>query len=274
MFTEFYGLTASPFKLTPDPRFFFQGPIHRRATAHLLFGIDQREGFVVLTGEAGCGKTAVLGHVLDAVADGSFLAGRLVSSRLDCDDLLRAAAASFGLPYVGSDKATTLRRLEDFLTDCQGNGLRVLLVIDEAQGLTAGALEELRLLSNVEGAGRAALQIILAGQPALARQLALPEGEALRQRVVASCQIGPLAAGETKDYILHRLGVAGWHNDPVFADDVFAELFELSGGVPRRVNMLCNRLLLSAALDQVHRVDRTVLRGVIEDMPQDLGLAA
>lgn len=265
MYGDFFGFSALPFQLTPDPRFFFHGPTHRRAVAHLLFGLEQREGFVVVTGEAGCGKTAMLGHLLDTIADGAFAAGTVLSSRLDGDDMLRAAASAFDLPFEGADKVALLRRLRDFLAGCHDGGIAALLLVDEAHNLSPAALDELRMLSNLSVGSEVPLQTVLLGLPRLGRLII--EQEPLRQRVVATCHLGPMGPSETHDYVLHRLNVAGWADDPEFGEDCFAPIHAATGGVPRRVNQLCAHLLLACRLDESHRVDGAAVIAAADELP-------
>ncbi|MGE5548725.1 MAG: XrtA/PEP-CTERM system-associated ATPase [Solirubrobacterales bacterium] len=269
MYTEFYGLTAFPFQLTPDPRFFFESTVHRRAVAHLLFGLEQSEGFIVITGDVGAGKTTILGHLLDALDTSAFVAAKIVSSNLQADDMLRSVASAFGLPFEGADKATLLRRIEDFLAANHARGLRTLLMVDEAQNLTFSALEELRMLSNFQVGNRVPLQSFLLAQPQFRRTLANPDLEQFRQRVIASYHLGPMGAEETREYINHRLTLVGWHGDPEISPEAHADIFAATAGVPRRINVFCSRLLLHAFLDGLHAVDRDVVRQVGEDLRRE-----
>ncbi len=269
MYTEFYGLSAFPFQLTPDPRFFFESSIHRRAVAHLLFGLDQGEGFIVVTGDIGAGKTTVLGHLLENLDPALVVAAKLVSTGLDADDLLRSVAAAFGLAFEGRDKAALLRAIEAFLLANHGRGLRTLLLIDEAQNLTPAALEELRMLSNFQVGAKAPLQSFLLGQPEFRQRLAAPGLEQLRQRIIASYHLGSLSREESRDYVLHRLGVAGWRNDPEISEEAFDRLFAQAGGVPRRINLLCSRLLLFGFLEGRHRLDGEAVALVADDLRRE-----
>lgn len=265
MYTEFYGLTGFPFQLTPDPRFFFESSVHKRAVAHLLFGLEQSEGFIVITGEVGAGKTTILGHLLNVLDPERVVAAKVVSTNLGADDMLRAVAGAFGIPFEGMDKASLLKRIEAFLAANHGRGQRTLLLIDEAQNLSMQALEELRMLSNFQVGAAVPLQSFLLGQPQFRRTLASPDLEQFRQRVVASHHLGAMGGAETREYIHHRLGLVGWRGDPAFTDDAHAAIFAHTGGVPRRINVFCSRLLLHAFLDEMHRIDADTVRAAAED---------
>ncbi|MBC7950481.1 MAG: AAA family ATPase [Rhodospirillaceae bacterium] len=265
MYTEFYGLTALPFQLTPDPRFFFESSVHRRAVAHLMFGIEQSEGFIVVTGEVGAGKTTILGHLLATLDTSKVVAAKVVSTNLQAEDTLRSVASAFRLEFQGSDKATLLRRIEDFLVSNHARGLRTLLLIDEAQNLSAAALEELRMLSNFQVGAKVPLQSFLLGQPQFRRTLANPDLEQFRQRIIASYHLGPMGEAETAEYVRHRLKLVGWTSKPAFTDSAMAEIFRNTDGVPRRINVLCSRVLLHAFLDGLMTIDGEVVRVVAED---------
>lgn len=269
MYTEFYGLTAFPFQLTPDPRFFFESSVHRRAMAHLQFGLEQSEGFIVITGEVGAGKTTILGHLLDSLDTTAFVAAKIVSTHLQADDMLRAVASAFRIQFQGLDKASLLRRIEDFLVENHRRGLRTLLLIDEAQNLTMQGLEELRMLSNFQVGARVPLQSFLLGQPQFRRLLAVPDLEQFRQRIIASYHLGPMGAEETRAYVRHRLGLVGWTGDPGFSEEALADIHRHTGGVPRRINVFCARLMLHAYLDELHAIDAAVVAAVAEDLKRE-----
>lgn len=270
MYTEFYGLTDVPFQLTPDPRFFFESSVHRKAMAHLLFGLEQSEGFIVITGEVGAGKTTILGHLLDSLDPEAFVTAKIVSTHLLGDDMLRAVASAFNLDFQATDKATLLRRIEDFLLSNHERGLRTLLLVDEAQNVTAPALEELRMLSNFQVGAKVPLQSFLLAQPQFRRTLASPDLEQFRQRIIASYHLGPLGAPETRDYIRHRLNVVGWKGDPEITEEAFSDIFTNTGGVPRKINTFCSRLMLFCFLDELHVIDRDIVRVVAEDLMREI----
>ncbi len=269
MYAEFYGLTGQPFQLTPDPRFFFASSGHARAMAHLTYGVHQGEGFIVITGDVGAGKTTLVGHLLSTLDKSRFVAANVVTTQLGPAAVLRMVASAFDIEHQGTEKATLLRRIESFLVGNQAEGRRCLLMIDEAQNLSPQALEELRMLSNFQANGQAPLQSFLLGQPQFRRTLASRDLDQLRQRILASYHLGPMTAEETGEYIKHRLGAVAWHNDPEIPDDAFQEIFRHTGGIPRRINVLCSRLLLFGFLEEQHRLDRDVVKQVAEDLNQE-----
>ncbi len=270
MYEKFYGLSASPFQLSPDHRFFFESSVHRTALAHLTYGLSQGEGFIIISGEVGAGKTTLVGHLFETLDKQRFLAARVVSTQLHADDMLRMVAAAFGLPIADTNKATLLRLVENFLLTNQQQGKRCLLVVDEAQNLSVSALEELRMLSNFQASAQAPLQSFLLGQPQFRALLASPDLEQLRQRVIASYHLGPLAPAETRLYIEHRLRAVGWKQDPTIADEAFMAIYAATGGVPRRINTLCSRVLLLGFLEELHRIERTHVQKVAEELRGEL----
>ena len=266
MYEEFYGLTGKPFQLNPDPSFYFGSRQHRRAMAYLEYGLHQNEGFIVVTGDVGAGKTTILRSLLSKLDPAQVVAGQLVSTQLDAEDLLRLAASSFGLKTKGIEKSDLLLSLEAFLVSTSQQGKRALLIIDEAQNLTPRAVEELRMLSNFQLETHALLQSFLVGQPEFRRTMQSPEMSQLRQRVIAACHIGPMDLEETRGYIEHRLKCVGWKGDPQFLDGAFDAVFKGSGGVPRRINSICDRLLLSGFLAGKHELSRTDVEAVTHEI--------
>ncbi|TFW06316.1 DUF2075 domain-containing protein [Oxalobacteraceae bacterium OM1] len=248
MYEAYYGLTEKPFQANPDPSFFFGSRQHRRAMAYLDYGLHCSEGFIIVTGEVGAGKTTVVRNLLGKLNRDKILSAHLVSTQLEADDALRMVCAAFGLPAADGTKAGMLRALERFLLDAHKAGKRSLLIVDEAQNLSMQAVEELRMLSNFQADSRALLQTFLIGQPEFRQILRSPNMTQLRQRVIAACHIGPLDVEETQAYIEHRLKRAGWKDSPQFAPDVFQRIHQASNGVPRRINTICDRLLLSGFL--------------------------
>ncbi|MGK2285193.1 XrtA/PEP-CTERM system-associated ATPase [Pedomonas sp. V897] len=270
MYMEFYKLNGRPFQLTPDPRFYFDTRTHKKAMAYLTYGINQGEGFIIITGDIGAGKTTLVGHLFDALDKTRFLLAKIVSTQLDADNTLKMVANAFGIATDGMDKSAILRRIEEFLRLQHREGRRVLLIVDEVQNLPVSALEELRMLSNFQEGNRALLQIFLLGQPEFRDKLALsPELEQLRQRVIATHHLEPMQEEEVPGYIYHRLKLCGWQDDPVFTPEAFALMYEYSGGVPRRLNNLCSRVLLFGALEELHEIDEKVVREVIDDLKKD-----
>jgi len=244
MYESFYGLTCKPFQLNPDPAFYYASKQHRRAKAYLDYGVLRNEGFIVITGEIGAGKTTVLRALLDSLNRNSVVAGHIVTTQLDAEDTLRMVGAAFGFRVKDVPKSELLITLEAFLISQTTQGKRCLLIVDEAQNLTPRAVEELRMLSNFQLGNQALLQSFLVGQPEFREILQRPEMEQFRQRVTATCHIGPLDLEETQGYIEHRLKCAGSTGKPSFEPGVFEAVFRASHGIPRRINSICDRLLL------------------------------
>lgn len=244
MYEAFYGLTNKPFQLNPDPSFYFGSKQHRRAAAYLEYGMHQNEGFIVITGEVGAGKTTIVRGMLDSLDQDKIVAAHLVSTQLDADDTLRLVGAAFGLRTKDVSKADVLMSLEAFLISMTGKGKRCLLIVDEAQNLTARAVEELRMLSNFQFGNHALLQSYLIGQPEFRQILQSPHMMQFRQRVIAACHIGPLDVEETRSYIEHRLKCAGSDGSPTILPGAYEAIFKSSSGIPRRINSVCDRLML------------------------------
>ncbi len=260
MYEDFYGLTSKPFQLNPDPAFYFGSKQHSRAKAYLEYGISRHEGFIVITGEIGAGKTTILRTLIDGLHGGDVVIGQLVTTQLGAEDTLRMVGAAFGFRVKDVSKSELLMSLEAFLVAQTGQGKRCLLIVDEAQNLTAEAVEELRMLSNFQFGNQSLLQTFLVGQPEFREILQRPEMEQFRQRVTATCHIGPLDADETGRYIEHRLQRAGSHGQPSFEPAVFDAVYKSSRGIPRRINSICDRLLLLGFL-----AERTLLTGADVD---------
>jgi general secretion pathway protein A len=248
MYEAFYGLSSKPFQLNPDPDFYFASKQHRRAKAYLEYGVSRNEGFIVITGEIGAGKTMVLRSLIGSLNGSNVIIGHLVTTQLGAEDTLRMVGAAFGFRVKDVPKSELLITLEAFLISQTSKGKRCLLIVDEAQNLTPRAVEELRMLSNFQFGNQALLQSFLVGQPEFRQILQQPEMEQFRQRVAATCHIGPLDADETKGYIEHRLKCAGSTGKPSFEAAAFESLFKASGGIPRRINAVCDRLLLAGFL--------------------------
>jgi putative secretion ATPase (PEP-CTERM system associated) len=260
VYERFYNFSAIPFLLTPDTRFFFGSSGHSRAISHLVYGLAQEEGFIVITGEVGAGKTTLVEQLWSQLDRNTYVIARVVTTQVSGDDLLRLVMANFGLGETpGTDKATLLRRFEHMVRDQRRAGRRCLLVVDEVQNLSLAALEELRMLSNITIDGRASVQTILLGQPQFRPILASRDVEQLRQRVLASFHLGPLSEAETRGYIEHRLRTAGWRDDPQWDDAAFAAVHRQTGGIPRRINTLCSRVLLYGALEQTHAITASMV---------------
>jgi putative secretion ATPase (PEP-CTERM system associated) len=271
MYAEYYNLTGLPFQLTPDSRFFFESTVHAKAMAHLTYGLNQAEGFIVITGDVGAGKTTLVEHLCSSLDPNQYVIARMLSTQTSADDTLRLVARGFGIQSEGVSKAELLRRFEDTLVANYNAGRRSLLVIDEAQNLSVPAIEELRMLSNFVVNHSPPLQSFLLGQPQFRSIMALPELEQLRQRVLASFHLGPLTEADTRSYIEHRLSLVGWQSDPHFTDGAFWAIYRETGGVPRKINALCSRLMLFGFLEETHLVDEQTVVQVADELKTELG---
>lgn len=270
MYKAFYGLKSDPFKLSPDHRFFFESRTHKKAIAFLNFGLEQGEGFIVITGPVGAGKSTLMGQLFAQLDTSRVVAAQIVTTQIDADDTVRLILGAFKLESHGTDKASMLRTLENFLVQQHRARRRVLMVVDEAQNLPRRTLEELRMLSNFTAGGQALFQCFLLGQPQFVDVMMDPDLEQLRQRVIASYHLEPMSATETRQYIEHRLSMVGWRNDPAIEDAAYAIIHEETGGIPRLVNLLCNRLFLLGALEERHSLDAEAVGQVVEDMRTEL----
>jgi len=248
MYESYYALSGKPFQLNPDPAFFFGSSVHKRAQAYLEYGLHQSEGFIVITGEVGAGKTMLVRTLLNKLDTKKVVAAHIVSTQLDAQDMLRIVVAAFGLPIKAPTKSELLLSLEMFMVSAASEGKRILLIVDEAQNLTPRAIEELRMLSNFQLGGRALLQSFLIGQPEFRETMQSPDMQQFCQRIIASYHIGPMNDAETRAYIEHRLHHVGWKDKPKFSPAAFQAIYESSGGVPRRINTVCDRLLLAGFL--------------------------
>jgi len=272
MYEAFYHLHAKPFQLTSDPRFYFSSRGHRRAMAYLVYGVHQGEGFIVITGEIGAGKTMLATTLAHNLASRNLVLAKVVSTNLEADDMVRTVAASFGLPQENS-KSALLNAVEQFLLACHRQGKRALLVVDESQNLPARSVEELRMLSNFVCADKPLLQTFLLGQPEFRRTLQSPAMEQLRQRVIATCHLGPMDGADTEAYIVHRLKTVGWREDPSFSKEAFAAIHQQTGGIPRKINIFCDRLLLMSRLDEKHAITFNAVAVVVNELQHEFAPA-
>ncbi|EKD98549.1 MAG: hypothetical protein ACD_23C00377G0002 [uncultured bacterium] len=270
MYEAFYGLNSKPFQLNPDPGFYFSSKQHQRARAYLEYGVMRCEGFIVITGEVGAGKTTIVRGLIDSLDPGTVVAAHLVSTQLSAEDTLRLVGAAFGIPVRGVSKADLLMALEAFFVTQTLQGKRCLLIVDEAQNLQPQAVEELRMLSNFQNGQHALLQTFLVGQPEFREILQSPGMVQLRQRVTATCHLGPLEADETREYILHRLKCAGAIEKPTFDPEIFDCIYQYTGGIPRRVNTLFDRVLLQGFLTDRTHIDLELVNEIIEEVQAEM----
>lgn len=274
MYETFFGLTGKPFQLNPDPAFFYGSRGHKRAFAYLQYGVHQSEGFIIITGEVGAGKTTLVRSLLEQIDPNRLVAAQLVSTQLDAEDLLRAVAMAFGFSSKAMDKAQLLAELEAFLVSLVPQGKRALLIVDEAQNLSSRAIEELRMLSNFQLGNQGLLQSFLVGQPQLRQLMQGPELQQLRQRVTASYHLGPMDRAETQAYVEHRLAHVGWSHDPRFEPGAFDAIYSFSAGIPRRINMVCNRVLLAAMLSEEHNITAAKVDATADEIRLELSMGS
>jgi putative secretion ATPase (PEP-CTERM system associated) len=265
VYESFFNLKAKPFELVPNPEFLFPSKAHRRARTYLEYGINERAGFILLTGEVGSGKTTLIRDLIKKQRPGVVLS-KIFNTNVNFDQLLSMINDDFKLDVTGKDRITLMRDLNDFLIEQFSLGARPTLIIDEAQNLTVDMLEDIRMLSNLETDDAKLLQIILVGQPELRTTLSRPELLQLRQRISINCHITPLSREEIEEYILHRLEVAGNRQAVNFLPDALDTIYRYSRGIPRLINIICDFLLLSAFAEEVLVLDGDMTRDVIGDL--------
>lgn len=270
MYEQFYGFSGRPFQLTPDPQFYFESTSHKKAMSYLGYGLSQGEGFIVITGEVGAGKSTLVAHLMERIDPSALTVAQVVTSALDGAELVHVVAQAFGLAVEGHDKAGALGAIERFLQDEARAGRRCLLIVDECQNLDLAALEELRMLSNFQLGSHPLLQSLLLGQPEFRRTVAQHPGlEQLRQRIIASHHLDALDASEVEDYVCHRLAQVGWNGQPRFEPGLIDALYAHTAGIPRRVNQVMNRLLLLGAIEERDTLGLGMLDDVIAEMAAD-----
>jgi len=273
MFDNFYGFSGRPFQLTPDPAFYFESLTHRKAMSYLSYGLAQAEGFIVITGDMGTGKSTLVAHLITLIDRQRLTAAKVLTSKLSGEEMVHVVAQAFGLAIAGHDKAMALGAIEAFLHAEARQGRRCLLVVDESQNLSIGAIEELRMLSNFQLGAQPLLQILLLGQPEFRDLLqGNPHLEQLRQRVIAAHHLEAMEPEEVEPYIMHRLRLVGWQGNPAFEPRLFGELYTATGGVPRRINQIVSRLLMLGAVEHRSQIDGVMLAQVLAELTADGGL--
>lgn len=269
MYESYYGLNSKPFQLTPDPAFFFASKWHKRAMSYLQYGLSQAEGFIVITGGIGTGKTTVANSLLEELED-DIAAAQIVTPKLSPDELVKMVASKFDIATEGRSKADILKALEIFLYDLNRAGRRALLLVDEAQNLPLESIEELRMLSNFQFNGKPLIQSFLLGQEELQPILRAPNMEQFRQRIVASCHLAPLTLEECRAYIEYRLHHAGWNGAQLFSDEAFERIHTFTRGIPRKVNTLMDRIMLYGFLEELNTFGAEAIDEVTSEVKAEM----
>jgi len=269
MYQRFFGLRESPFNVNPDPRYLFMTRHIQEALAGLTYGIQNRKGFILLTGEVGTGKTTLLNRLLNWLRGQRVATAYIFNSRLEVNHLFDFIMADFEIPYESREKSHVLLRLNQWLLERYRAGETAVLIIDEAQNLSSDVLEEIRLLTNLETATEKLLQIVLAGQPELEEKLKLPQLRQVRQRITISCRTAPLSLEETFGYIAERLRTAGANGEPIFSKEAIETVHLYSRGIPRVVNLLCEHAMINAYVDSVRPVPAHLVEEVAREFKLD-----
>ncbi|MBI4765834.1 MAG: AAA family ATPase [Deltaproteobacteria bacterium] len=266
MYQRYFGLKEKPFKITPDPRFLYLSEKHAEALDHLTYGISQGEGFMVISGDVGTGKTTIIRSLLERLDDARIKTAIILNPLLQIEDLLKSILEDFGLSAKGNSKKELIDQLNLFLLSLNREGRKAVVIIDESQNLAPDLLEELRSLSNLETDQEKLLQIVLVGQLELLNMLNRPNLRQLKQRISVNYRLDPLSLKEMKEYISHRLSVAGFQGELAFSTRALRQVFKVSRGIPRLINLLCDRILLVLYLEQKMRVTPVHVRKAIESL--------
>ncbi len=265
MYRNFFGLNEKPFNMTPDPKFLFFSQKHQEAFSHLRYGISEKKGFIEITGEVGTGKTTICRALLDYLDKGTKTA-LILNSNLSSNQMLLTIVEELGLKPRRQNKKAILDVLNNFLIEQLPLGNNVVLIIDESQNLNPSMLEQIRMLSNLETEKEKLLQIVLVGQPELRDKLKLPHLRQLRQRIAVRYHIDPLDRDESAKYIFHRLRVAGSKGHITFTDKALDGIFAYSGGIPRLINVVCDKALLAAYVMEVRKINGRIIKRSVEEI--------
>ena len=269
MYEKYYGFKDRPFQLTPNPHLFYASKLHKRALAYLQYGLSQGEGFIVITGDVGTGKTTIANQLLAQLNQDEIIAKQIVTSKLEPDDLIRMIASCFNLVVSDHSKASYLDAIYNYLKRLHAQHRRALLLVDEAQNLPLAAIEELRMLSNFQLNGKPLLQSFLLGQNELNAIIQAPNMEQFRQRIIASSNLSAFAEDDTKAYIQYRLLQAGG-NSALLSDDCFALIQRYSRGIPRKINTVMDRILLFGYLEECPFIKAENVNTVLDEMSQEI----
>jgi type II secretory pathway predicted ATPase ExeA len=263
MYKAFYGLKDNPFSIQPDPEYLYFGRRHTYAYAMMEYGIKDKAGFIVISGEIGCGKTTLVRHLLNNLSS-NLTVGLVYNTHREIADLLEWIMLAFGLPYEGLSRVALYDVFQRFLIEQYGMGKSVLLIVDEAQNINPDALESLRMLSNINADKHQLLQIMLVGQPQLKAMLARPDLAQFAQRIAVDFHIKPFELDDVKNYIQHRLEVAG-RDKPLFTPEAYSRIFEASRGIPRRINILCNTAMIYGYSAEADMIGVDLIEEVLKD---------
>lgn len=270
MYESYFGLTEKPFQLTPDPEIFFASRLHKRALSYLQYGISQGEGFIVITGDIGTGKTTIANHLIAQIPQDEVIAKQIVTSKLSPDDLVRMVASVFNLQPENDTKVASINAIELFLKRLHAQHRKAVLLVDESQNLPLESIEELRMLSNFQIDGKPLIQSFLLGQNELKDIIQAPNMEQFRQRIIASCHLSALNLVEMSEYINYRLKHAGWNQGELFTEAAFDEIFKFTKGIPRKVNTFVDRVLLFAYLEDIKSIDDKAVNTVKEEVGEEI----
>ena len=269
MYQRFFNLRESPFNVNPDPRYLFMTRQIQEALAGLTYGIQNRKGFILLTGEVGTGKTTLVNRLLDWLRGQRVATAYIFNSQLQVNHLFDFIMADFEIPYESREKSQVLLRLNQWLLERYRAGETAVLIVDEAQNLSSELLEEIRLLTNLETSTEKLLQIVLAGQPELEERLKLPQLRQLRQRITLRCRTSALSLEETYGYIAERLRIAGANGEPIFSKEAIQAIHQYSRGIPRVVNLLCEHSMINAYVDTLRPVPSHLVEEVAREFQLD-----
>lgn len=273
MYEKFYGFAEKPFNLTPDSKFFYASDKHEEALNCLFLAISERNGFIVITGEIGSGKTTVCRTLLNRL-DPTTKVALILNTHLGKKELLTTILEDLGIEYKSRSKTDLLSALNKYLLKQAADDINVVLIIDEAQNLTPSVIEEVRMLSNLETEREKLIQIVLIGQPELRKKLSLPKLEQFRQRVVMHYHLEPLSYEETKEYIKHRLTKAGNNNGDIFTQPAISQIYEYSQGIPRLINLACHNALISGLVYEKKQITKEIASEAIDELLNGLGYSS